>query len=82
MGSATVSFLSYNRVAYCSTLTILLLAHELSIFLILGDPAAVIRDGTKKSPACPDFARDFFVPSRLTAPGSRKTDFHTRAYFK
>ena len=45
---------------------------------IPGDPRPVSRDGTKKSRAKsgnsklarPDFERDFFVPSRLIAPGS------------
>ena len=47
---------------------------------IPGDPRPVSRDGTKKSRAKsgtpklarPDFERDFFVPSRLTSPGSSR----------
>ena len=41
---------------------------------IPGDPRPVSRDGTKKSGnsklARPDVEPDFFVPSRLIAPGS------------
>ena len=47
---------------------------------IPGDPRLVTRDGTKKSRAKsgnsklarPDFERDFFVRSRLIAPGSSR----------
>ena len=37
------------------------------------DPGKVCRDGTKKSRAKSGLVGDFFVPSRLTAPGSPST---------